>query len=387
MIDIIHLVIPAAILLAPMLAGVFKEYFASNLMRVILNFIAPTSSTLLAVYFLDILLINTGIVIELAASSDIWYICGLAVYGILLWYGFFRLVEFGSQIAYTNNVGLQNNTKKGLELSGSIIGPLFESFEEKSNQNINQILKQRNDEILDRIGEINAINVNLMTKCNATLELVIKQTKKSDNFSDRQSKIDSILQQVEQYFAKIPKLYEILLSQIETIKAQQDDTSVIHETSKTVLTAEDGRANRIIGHQQQDEMAQSLRDVGFKINVGHGTGTPDYIIKDRNDIAIIAIGSNKSYTLHDEPKKMQRRITVKNCQPELILAKKLEIPMVIFVTNRTNNRRWMRIVSSSDLESWNGESTPVSLVKDDDDSGQILKEKFCSNIVSLGGDA
>ena len=102
---------------------------------------------------------------------------------------------------------------------------------------------------------------------------------------------------------------------------------------------------------------------------------------------IIAAGSNKSFTLYDEPKRMQRRVSSKDCQPELILAKKIDVPMVLFITNRRNGRRWMSIVKSSNLEEWKGESTPVMLAKDDDDSGQILEEEFCSNIVNLGGNA
>ena len=132
-------------------------------------------------------------------------------------------------------------------------------------------------------------------------------------------------------------------------------------------------------------MAEILRSVGFEIVVEHGTGMPDYIIKDEDDNTITAAGSNKSFTLHDEPKRMQRRISAKDCQPEIILAKKLHVPMVLFVTNRNNGRRWSSIVKSSELEEWTGVSTPVMLAKNDEDSGQILKVEFSNNLVDLGG--
>ena len=135
-------------------------------------------------------------------------------------------------------------------------------------------------------------------------------------------------------------------------------------------------------------MAQILCDTGFDVKVGHGTGEADYTIKNKDSV-IIAIGSNKSYTLHNEPKRMQRRITAKDCTPELILAKKLDddTPMVLFVTNRINGRKWMKVIPSADLNSWNGISTPVMLAKDDEESRILCEEAFANGIVSLGGNA
>lgn len=117
------------------------------------------------------------------------------------------------------------------------------------------------------------------------------------------------------------------------------------------ITSQNRIANRIIGDKNQQEMAQYLQDVGFEITDGHGAGQPDFIIKKKKvmqdvddtiheiNIEIVAVGSNKSFTLKDETKRKQRRISTEDCIPEIALAKRLHIPMIIFVTNRVNGRR------------------------------------------------
>ncbi|MBI5377064.1 MAG: hypothetical protein HZA82_00355, partial [Thaumarchaeota archaeon] len=97
-----------------------------------------------------------------------------------------------------------------------------------------------------------------------------------------------------------------------------------------------------------------------------------------------AIGSSKSYMLYDEPKRMQRRINANDVTPEMILAKKLHAPLVIFVRNRKNGRRWANLIPPERLNSWQGESTPVILAKDDPESGKILDGEFLSILASLG---
>lgn len=390
MIDITQLAIPAVIFLVPLFAGALKGYCTHKIIRITVDFVSPTISALIVMYFLDVILINTGIVTESSAASDILYICSLVVFVLFLWYGFFRLVKFGSDIADRNNAGLQSDIKYGLNLACEVIEPMHKTFESKMEEKIQEIMQQRNQNILDYLQGMYDVDSNLISKVNKSLEMAKQQTQKTDELLKKYSCTISILEQVSKYFENIPHLYEILLSRIEAIKTlQAEDSQDIHESvDTTVLTSEDGRANRIIGHKQQDEMAQILRDAGFDVKVGHGAGEADYTIKNKDGV-IIAIGSNKSYTLHDAPKRMQRRITAKDCSPELILAKKLndDTPMVLFVINRINGRKWMKVISSADLNSWNGISTPVMLAKDDEESRVLSEEEFANGIVSLGGKA
>lgn len=153
-------------------------------------------------------------------------------------------------------------------------------------------------------------------------------------------------------------------------------------TKETKLTVQDGSANRRIGIEAQHEMASYLSSIGFEIKEGSSTGEADYII--RREGRIVAIGSNKAYMLYDEPKRMQRRISEKEVDPEIVLARKLQVPMVIFVTNRKNNRRWAHVVKIDDLAEWSGISTPVMLAKNDEQSGIILQEEISSVLASFG---
>ncbi len=145
-------------------------------------------------------------------------------------------------------------------------------------------------------------------------------------------------------------------------------------------------------------MAQYLRDVGFEVTDGHGAGQPDFIIKKKRIICydvdgtgeestteIVAVDSNKSFTLKDQPKRKQRRISADDCVPEIILAKKLHIPMIILVTNRNNKRRWAAKIPYEQLnDKWSGVTTPVMLAQDDADSKQIAEEEFLSVLASIG---
>jgi hypothetical protein len=175
----------------------------------------------------------------------------------------------------------------------------------------------------------------------------------------------------------------ILQSRIETLEPekQEPETDTQDETGAK-LTSQDGMANRTIGLEAQHEMARYLGEIGFDIKESHGAGEADYIIRKKD--AIVAIGSNKAYMLYNEPKRMQRRISSKDVEPEIILAKKLQVPLVILVTNRKNGRRWAGLVSENDLSQWSGISTPVILAKDDESSEKVLQEDFANVLGTIG---
>ena len=154
---------------------------------------------------------------------------------------------------------------------------------------------------------------------------------------------------------------------------------------KTVLTTTDGKANRAAGHQQQDEMALYLKSIGFDARSQHNAGEADILLKNPDDGKYVAIVSNKCFSLYDKPKRMQRRIPADKCRPEIILAKRLQVPMVLAVTNRENGRRWAKTILSDEIDSWMGLSTPVILAKDNDDiSAQMCEEEFLNVWASLG---
>ena len=51
-------------------------------------------------------------------------------------------------------------------------------------------------------------------------------------------------------------------------------------------------------------------------------------MEEKSTMEIVAVGSCKSYTLKDQPKKKQRRISAYDCMSEITLGKKLQIPIL-----------------------------------------------------------
>ena len=352
--------------LLPIFAGSFKDRFASYLARTLIRLGSPTFSSAYllyvtnnatAKYFADM---DYDLQISITYSSLM-----LSLFGIT-WYISYRLVNVGAKIGEKEQFGMHYDSKIITDTVKQEIIP------------IKELLNKIQDGIGDMIACQQEWNEKQLQIATSYQKQRTEQHKEKQMY---QHYIDKLLQ--------IKDLYEILLSRIESMNFKRNNTKEHDRESfeKTNLTTEDGIANRTIGHKHQDDMAAFLRKAGFKVEDQHGTGKPDYILRTKHDSTIIAIGSNKSYSLYDEPKRMQRRITTKDCHPELVLAKKLQVPMVLFVTNKRNNRRWMKIIPPPDLDGWNGESTPVILAKDDDDSNDVLEEGFSNNIVNLGGEA
>jgi len=315
----------------------------------------------------------------------------------------------------------ENKIKKA-----TIITPTLDSFTEKITHNIADKLENfetnLKDTVIPQMEKITQNQQETQDKLDYFDEKEEnrdqhqnKQAEKIDQLIEIQQKQSDILKTIKEWFAQNPNQYEILLSRTEAINTQNkkiipdsndnirnipdDDISANDSNTETMLTRQDGIANRVIGHKKQEEMAQYLRDVGFEITDGHGAGQPDFIIKkkrityhdvdgtgeEENTTEIVAVGSNKSFTLKDQPKRKQRRISDDYCMPEIILAKKLHIPMIILVTNRNNGRRWAAKIPYEQLnDRWSGVTTPVMIAQDDDDSKQIAKEEFLSVLASIG---
>ena len=406
MVDPVHVFAPAAVALMPMLAGILKRHLRSGTAKAAVRILAPTVAALSSTLMLDVLFVNTKQVTELAATSDIWYILGLVAFTIGVGYLFFRTVKIGSKIADLERVGVQKDLKNGVNRACEAIDPMLKSFRENMGTSIRQ------DVSACLAGQSSAI-ADLRKKLNGYASTLGELASTVSGLTEAINGFHDTMGKVAEYFAKNPDAYQELIARIEAIKymQQSDDEEKpeesrqrVGETGKrgkdgfadgtapattTKITTQGGRANHEAGHKQQDEMGQLLRDRGFDVKVGHGTGESDFTIRLlKNGVAIsVAAGSNKFYTLHDEPRKRQRRISVKDCRPELTLAKGLKIPMVLIVTNRINGRMWMHIVNADELNTWKGISTPVMLVKGDDGTGQELEEEFASNIVKLGGRA
>ena len=415
----------------PMFAGALKDYSANGIIRILARFAAPTISAVAITYviFYYGLLSSFGIVPAENNSSELQeYVTIIPVaisFVVLLWLLFYKLVSFGENIGRREDTGLQKDGNKITNQVNTIITPTLDSFTEKIINNIANKLENFGTDLKDTVIPQMEKTTQNQQETQDKLDYFDekeenrnqhqhKQTEKIDQLIEIQQKQNDILKTVQQWFAQNPNQYEILLSRTEALNTQNkkiisdsdddvrnipdDDISASDSNTGTILTTQDGIANRIIGHKKQEEMAQYLRDVGFEVTDGHGAGQPDFIIKkkritcydvdgtgEESTTEIIAVGSNKSFTLKDQPKRKQRRISADDCMPEIILAKKLHIPMIILVTNRNNGRRWAAKIPYEQLnDKWSGVTTPVILAQDDADSKQITEEEFLSVLASIG---
>ena len=412
----------------PIIAGAIKNYSSNGIVRILTRFAVPTVSAVLITYtlFFNEMMLSVFNVIDYD-NSNVEYMIAISTIAIL-WYMFYKLVSFGQRIGKQEDAGIQADINM-------VSYRVMQVFEPKLN-NFAENIKNDNDDTLDefrakiestifpKIENVkenqNKIQDTADSLCNAQEQSVLSLNKLQENVDSLSEKIEDqnqIIGKVNSWLENNPHLYEILLSRIETISIQNktnkipdsenmnnDEDSTDDSNTKTLLTTQDGIANRSIGHTKQQEMAQYLHDVGFEVGDGHGAGEPDFIIKkkkitgydldgtrEESILEIVAVGSCKSYTLKDQPKKKQRRISADDCIPEVTLAKKLRIPMIILVTNRNNSRRWAAKISYDDLvngdgkgKKWSGISTPVILAQDDPESAQMLEEQFLSILASIG---
>ena len=346
---------------------------------------------------------------------------------------FYKLVSFGEDIGRQEDTGLRADGNQITQQVNHIIAPTLDNFaqriQDKTEEKLANFTTKLEDTIIPEIKKITQNQQSIQESIDI-LNASEEERKRHQAIQDRhvselidnQNDQNDILAAVSEWISHNPNQYEILVSRIEAINLQQKKDTISNsnyikndsentnddddDDSDTKLTTMDGIANRAIGHKKQQEMAQYLRDVGFEIIDGHGAGQPDFIIKkkkvldydldgtgreEKSIMEILAVGSCKSYTLKDQPKKKQRRISADDCIPEITLAKKLQIPMIILVTNRNNNRRCALKISYDELvngdgkeKRWSGISTPVILSQDDPESGQELEEKFCSVLASIG---
>ncbi|MGI0063177.1 MAG: hypothetical protein ACREBA_12065, partial [Nitrosotalea sp.] len=311
-----------------------------------------------------------------------------------------RLVKFGERIGKEERSGIRDDTRNVIKQVEQILIPKLQEHASQVETRTGTALDKKLGgyvshfdsimvQVVTGLGELKDADDNHTNSIKEGNLINTKLQQTLDGINTWMDVTHAFLDKIIQVSSKLEETYEILQAKIEAQEkekkrleqgnAQTGDNNVLHDTK---LTPDDGMANRTIGIEAQHEMAEYLKSTGFDIKESHGSGEADFII--RKDDDIVAIGSNKAYMLHDEPKRMQRRISSDDVEPEIILAKRLFLPLVIFVTNRKNGRRWAKLVSEDDMAQWSGVSTPVILAKDDEPSGKYLQEEFSSVLASIG---
>ncbi|MGI0061572.1 MAG: hypothetical protein ACREBA_03880, partial [Nitrosotalea sp.] len=304
-----------------------------------------------------------------------------------------RLVKFGERIGEEERCGIRDDTRNVTEQVLQILTPKLQEHasqvETRTGTALDKKLGRYVSHLDDMISQIVTgfkgladacrnnfhSSENLRSTNEKTLQTLYQTEKELDDIRGFTGELIDLCNKLDEKNA-------ILQARIEALDGTEEKTDQEDVISETKLTSQDGMANRIIGLEAQHEMARYLGEIGFDIKESRGAGEADYIIRKKDEI--VAIGSNKAYMLYNEPKRMQRRISLKDVEPEIILAKKLQMPLVILVTNRKNGRRWAGLVPEGELSQWSGVSTPVILAKDDEQSGKILQEDFASVLGTIG---
>jgi hypothetical protein len=392
---ILDLVLVSSIIPIPILAGALKDKSPSSTVRALTKIIAPVVGIFPLCYLFYTLLQATGMQIsfDLGQSQN---------YGTILLILFaggsylisLKLVKFGEKIGKEERCGIRDDTHNVTEQVQQILIPKLQEHTSQVEARTGAVLDKKLEEFALHFDYsttqiTNGFNILKDAYCECTNS---NEGMASTNKELRQT-LDDIKTELEglrgftgeavDLCNKLDEKNIILQSRIEALEPEkQDPETDTQDETGTKLTSQDGMANRTIGLEAQHEMARYLEEIGFDIKESHGAGEADYIIRKKDEI--VAIGSNKAYMLYNEPKRMQRRISSKDVEPEIILAKKLQVPLVILVTNRRNSRRWAGLVSENDLSQWSGISTPVILAKDDESSEKILQEDFASVLGTIG---
>lgn len=396
---ILDLVLVSSIIPIPILAGALKDRSSNGTIRALIKIVVPITGIFPLCYLFYTLLQAAGVQASFDFSQSASYgAIALVLFAGISYFISLRMVRFGEEMARQEGAGLHHDILNVAEQAWTIMEPKLQEHAIKVETRTKEMLDEKMEaytihfdqetykiasgfELLnDAFVQNTASNASLVSANEKLLQELGELRKEHRDFNGLSFELISLCNKYDEKIAiaetKAEALDSIMQQQGQKIQQPQD------QEINTILTPQDGMANRTIGIEEQHKMADYLKSIGFDIKESHGAGEADYILRKNNEI--VAIGSNKAYTLYDEPKRMQRRISLKDVEPEIILAKKLQIPLIVFVTNRKNSRRWACIIKQDGLSEWTGVSTPVMLAKDDESSGRILQEEFASVLAGFG---
>lgn len=391
---ILDLVLVSSIMAVPILAGALKDKSSSGTIRVLTTVISPVAGIFPLCYLFYTILQQAGVQVSFDGSSQSSY--GSVVVIIFAGVSYFislRMVRFGEEIGRQEGSGVRYDILNVTEQAWAVMEPKLQEHVCHVEERTGAVLDKKVGEHVTRLDDMATQIVTgfreLASSCRNNLQSSENLRSTNDNvqqtLAETAKELDNIRGFTGELIDLCNKLDEkntILQARIEALDCTKEKTDQDDGISDTKLTTQDGIANRTMGIEAQHEMARYLGEIGFDIKESHGAGEADFIIRKKDEI--VAIGSNKAYMLYNEPKRMQRRISLKDVEPEIILAKKLQMPLVVFVTNRRNGRRWAELVPEDELSQWSGVSTPVILAKDDESSEKLLQEEFASVLGTIG---
>lgn len=389
---ILEIALVSSLLSIPILIGAIKERSTSETVHVLAKALGPATGIFPLCYLCYMLLPYAGIPASLELGHPDWGTIILVIFGVFSYFLSVPFVIFGEKIGRE----VYEDGKIGREAADTAFRILEPRLREHASRLENVMNKLLDDKVGSYMTRLDDITKQIITGFNDLVRSCIQDSdsrralisaaessKKTQEISERNlENLSGITASFIVILDHLQEDHKILEARIEALSGTKEVKKGDESLTETKLTPLDGRASRTTGIEMQHEMERYLEMRGFEVTESNGPGQADYII--RYDGDIVAVGSNKAYTLVDEPKRMQRRISAKDVEPELVLARKLKVPMVLFVTNIRNCRRWAQVVKVDELADWSGVSTPVIMAKEDEASGRRLEEDFASVLASFG---
>lgn len=386
------LVLVSTVLAVPVLIGAFKESSTNEMVHLLAKALGPATGIYPLCYLCYILLPYAGIPVNLELGHINWGAIILIIFGVFSYFLSVPFVIFGGKIG--REVYEPRNAERETAYTAlMILEPKLSEHSTRLENRMNCLLEDKVGSYMARLDGIakqmisgfNDLARSCIQDSDSAKALISAAEKSQKTQALLEKNVESLSGIVVSFVVILDHLREdqmILEARIEALSGTKEIKEEDESFTETKLTPLDGRASRTTGIEMQHEMARYLEGRGFEVTESNGPGQADYIIRYEGDI--VAVGSNKAYTLVDEPKRMQRRISAKDVEPELVLARKRKVPMILFVTNIKNGRRWAQVVKVEGLSEWEGVSTPVIMAKDDEASGRRLEEEFASVLASFG---
>lgn len=389
------LALVSSILAVPVLAGALKGMSGNGMVRTLVKILAPAAGIFPLCYLFYTILQQSGVQVGFDPAHPGGGSVAVIVFAACSYIASMRLVDFGERIGDQEHSGVRNDIKRAADAMMEAIGQKLQEHMSGVGRATGEAVDKRIGPwvstldglacaLLKELADLEGTFKKSMGSTEALQSLLEKNRMICASQQEMLEKMGGLYASSERLVNSLDEKHTIIEARIQALGGKEEPDESLEEdiSTDTNLTAQDGSANRNIGMEAQHEMAGYLSDLGFEIREGRAAGEADYIIK--KDGRVVAIGSNKAYMLYDEPKRMQRRISSKDVEPEIALARRLGVPMVILVTNRRNSRRWAQTVTHDMIAEWSGVSTPVMLAKDDEQSGRILEEEFSSVLASFG---
>ena len=370
------------VFLSSFVAGFLKNYPSSKLIRFLITVVSPTFSCMLLLYITSDTLVEYFTNANLSLTLPLTEMILLSLFCVV-WYVLYQLVNLGYKTGEKEQAGIHDENKSVTNKVKQELEHILIDFIPTIRDNISSDFEAKSALMQELIASIEEKLANIsihQQEWNKKLSIILESYQMFQIEQQRQK------QTYEQYIDKLlstSNLFEIFLFRIESVVFKRIDSKNNDKSfTETKFIAKNGIGKISLAQKRQEQFAQGLRNFGFGVT-NRNTQEKSYYFLELNN-KIVAIGFFKSFLLYDQPKRIQKHISKHDAHSALTLAKTLGLPVVLFVENRHNNRRWAYMITFDMIKDWEKISTSVLLAKNDDLYAQECEAEFLNVLDLLG---